>query len=31
VVAQLGTPVRQHPRLWNPERGMGKRKLLGGR
>lgn len=31
VIRELGTPVRQHPRLWNPEPGLGKRKLLGGR
>lgn len=31
VIGELGTPARQHPRLWNPEPGLGKRTLLGGR
>ena len=31
VIAKLRKPVRQQPRLWNPERGLGQRTLLGGR
>lgn len=30
VIGRFRKPVRQHPRLWNPERGLGKARLLGG-